>query len=345
MCGNELLERVGDADGKAYAPGRFFSLYQCKKCQLVFLNPQPEPAELGAFYPEDYGPHDPGKNPGKIPEKTRMDSFRQFVFSGGDTKYRSLKSLLARLYNTLAYRSIPSHFENGVLLDVGSGLGTYLLLLKALGWRVHGIEANRSAARYAQNQLGLDVKGGYFEDAVFPDNYFDVITMWHSLEHFPDPGSILLKANSLLKPGGVLLIGVPNYASMDRRIFRGFWNGLEIPLHLYHFTPFSIRAALQHTGFQCRRVMHTMRPSDFAKSLRNLLKEHYGTGESKMIKHLTFFASILPTALIGLLQRSSIIVVHAVKAGPIPPDQSSTVLSSFGGSGSQDPSRKGPARE
>jgi 2-polyprenyl-3-methyl-5-hydroxy-6-metoxy-1,4-benzoquinol methylase len=270
-----------------------------------------------------------------------MDAFREFVFSRqctGNDSDRSLKSFLGRLYNTLAYRSIPTFIENGALLDVGSGLGTYLLLLRSLGWRVHGIEASRSAASYAQDQLGLDVKCGLFEDVVFPKNFFDVITMWHSLEHFADPRSILLKAHRLLKPGGKLLIAVPNYASMDRKIFGENWNGLEIPLHLFHFNPCSIQTALERTGFHCGRVMHTIRPSDFAKSLGNLLKDHYGMGESRLVRYLTLFASMLPAALFGLLQRSSIIVLHAEKVAPR--DQPSTVSSGSGESGKQVPGTK-----
>jgi SAM-dependent methyltransferase len=269
-----------------------------------------------------------------------MDSLREFAFSGDDAKYRGLKSVLARLYNTFAYRSIPAFIENGAILDVGSGLGTYLLLLKALGWRVHGIEPGRNAARYAKDHFGLDVKSGYFEDAAFPENHFDVITMWHSLEHFSDPRSILLKANSLLKPGGVMLVGVPNYDSLDRKIFRENWNGLEIPLHLFHFTPCALQTAMECTGFHCRRVVHTIRPPDFAKSLRNFLREQYEIGEGTFVRYLTLFASILPTLLFGLLKNASIIVVHAVKLRPIPLDQPSTVSYDSGGSGMQAPSRK-----
>lgn len=352
ICGNDLLERLGDAVGRAYAPDRSFSLYRCRRCRLVFLNPQPTPDELSSLYPEDYGPHDPkgipGNIPGNVPRKALMDSFRAVVFSADRADgniNRGLKSFLARMYNTLAYRSIPNFIKDGVLLDVGSGLGTYLLLLRELGWQVHGIEASRRAARYAQDHLGLDVKSGRFEDAVFPENFFDVITMWHSLEHFPNPRSILLKAHRLLKPGGKLMIGLPNYSSMDRKIFGENWNGLEIPLHLFHFTPFSIQAALECTGFQCRRVIHTIRPSDFAKSLRKHLRDSYGVRDSRLVRYLSFFTSILPAALLGLLQCSSIIVVHSEKVRPALSDQPPTVLPSSGESGRRGPCRKGSAPE
>lgn len=328
ICGNDLLERRGRAVGRAYAPGRSFNLFRCKRCQLVFLNPQPDPGELDAFYPEDYGPHDPGNIPGNRPRMTLMEAFREFVFSGecaGNDRYRALKSLLGGLYNTLAYRSIPPCIGDGVLLDVGCGLGAYLCLLRSLGWRVYGIESNRRAALYAQERLGLDVKGVHFEDAVFPENFFDVITMWHSLEHFPDPKRILLKANRLLKPGGLLLIGVPNDASMDRRLFGQHWNGAEIPLHLFHFNPISLRTALEITGFRCEKVTHTIRPSDFASSLRNLLGDRVGAAQGPFSRNLTFLASLLPTVLFALLRRASIIIAHARKVRTAPSDRPSAI--------------------
>ena len=338
ICGNDLLERLGDVEGTAYAPGRFFGLYRCGKCQLVFIHPQPEPDELRALYPEDYGPHDPGNLPGNAARKALMDTFREFVFlpdGTGHGRYRGLKSLLARLYNTFAYRSIPAFIENGVLLDVGSGLGTYLFLLQKLGWRVHGIEANKNAALFAQRNLGLDVREGGFEDAVFPENSFDVITMWHSLEHFPDPGRILRKVNTLMKSGGRLLIGAPNYASMDRKLFGRHWNGAEIPLHLFHFNPVSLQTALESAGFQCKRMVHTIRPPDFAKSLRNLLRAYFGADESRLIRNLTLSASIPPTFLFALLKRSSIIVIQAVKASPASLNRPSAAWSISGGSDKQ----------
>ena len=97
ICGNNLLDRLDDMKSTAYAPGRSFGLSRCEKCQLVFLNPQHGPEGLRAFYPEDYGPHDPGNISGNNPRKTLMDAFREHVFSSHTTPRQGSKMLTSFL--------------------------------------------------------------------------------------------------------------------------------------------------------------------------------------------------------------------------------------------------------
>ena len=98
--------------------------------------------------------------------------------------------------------------------------------------------------------MGIDVFIGKLDEADFPHRYFDTITFWHTLEHLPDPSAALVETNRILKPKGQLLISVPNFQSWQARIMKSDWYHLDIPRHLYHFTPKTITQLLQKTGFR-----------------------------------------------------------------------------------------------
>ena len=126
------------------------------------------------------------------------------------------------------------------LLDVGCGDGASLALLKHAGWDVWGVEMNAQAAARAA-QAGARVFTGSFEEAPLPAESFDIIRMWHVLEHVDDPRVVIDKAVRLLAPGGELIIGVPNVNAFYRWLFGAAWAGWDLPRHLYHFSPRTVR--------------------------------------------------------------------------------------------------------
>ena len=291
---------------------------QCIKCGIIFLQPPPDFHSIKNYYPDNYRPHDPSNVKVNPLRNVFMRSIRNYAFSKnikGEKRYKNgIKNILGSIYNRLAYRSIPPYKHHGKLLDIGCGIGSYLSIVKDLGWKPFGIELNGNAAQYANNILGHQVKAGSFEDIEYPEHYFDVITMWHSLEHFINPKKIVSKSRSILKKGGLLLIGVPNYSSLDRKIFKDNWNGFEIPLHLYHFTPDSITQLIEHAGFSCIKITHTIRPSDMVKSLKNLLVDHYKIRLISFMDPFLFIISIPFAFIFSFLKQSSIITVYAKKA-------------------------------
>jgi SAM-dependent methyltransferase len=99
--------------------------------------------------------------------------------------------------------------------------------------------------------LGLKVRSGLAEAALaeYPDEHFDVVTSWHVLEHVLDPSRVLAEAYRILKPGGVLMLEVPNFDSLGRTVLRTYWFPLELPRHLYHYTPKTLGALLRKAGF------------------------------------------------------------------------------------------------
>lgn len=135
------------------------------------------------------------------------------------------------------------------LLDVGSGKGRLLQAAKRLGYDVTGVEPHGNRAGYAVTEYGVPVFQGPLEDFPAADAGFDVITMWHVVEHVADPVDFLRRARPLLAPGGRLAIEVPCVRTVSRSLTGRFWQGWQLPYHLSHFTPAGITTALESAGF------------------------------------------------------------------------------------------------
>lgn len=143
----------------------------------------------------------------------------------------------------------------GRLLDIGSGRGRFLGAAKRAGWDVVGIEFETGLAEVSSRRYGVPVLVG---DAVSADvrGPFDAITMWHVLEHLPDPRSALARAAGLLRPGGTLIVSVPNNDSLQARLGGEDWLHLDIPRHIYHFTPGSLSCLVEQAGLRVERIGH-----------------------------------------------------------------------------------------
>ena len=296
-CTQNNIRRLSSKRGRKYAPDILFDLYQCQNCELVFIHPQPDTDSLKAYYPESYLPHNPPQRNEVFPSNRLVPALRRWVFSSLNDGPKAVRQMcprfLASLYNRLSYRSLPIPRREGCLLDVGSGVGSYLSVVKELGWKAVGVEPSVPAAQYASSNYGVRIESASFEEFTYPEKSFDVITMWHSLEHFSDPKNILEKTKGLLKPGGMLMLGLPNHSSLDRRIFGDFWNGYEIPLHLFHFSPKSIQAMLGQTGFECQTIIHTIRPQDALKSMQAFLENRLKFQTKGLIKMFLFLPAFI----------------------------------------------------
>jgi SAM-dependent methyltransferase len=152
----------------------------------------------------------------------------------------------------------------GAALDVGCAQGEYLQLLLTLGWSVTGIELDPDAARSAAEALHAQVLAGPAEEmlAHLPTASFDMVTMWHVLEHLTDPLAALVQVRRVLRPGGRMVIEVPNYGSAWSHLFARFWFPLELPFHLFHFSSTSIRALLASAGFESVEISGQPAPAE-----------------------------------------------------------------------------------
>jgi SAM-dependent methyltransferase len=142
------------------------------------------------------------------------------------------------------------------LLDVGCGSGTLLGLLKHRGFRALGVDFSAEAARLADAENGVRVVVGSLEQAGFPDHSFDIVTLFHILEHIANPRQVLAEVSRILKPGGVIVVQVPNIDSWQFKAFRARWYGLDIPRHVIDYSKGSMLKLLNDSGFLPRRIKH-----------------------------------------------------------------------------------------
>lgn len=177
---------------------------------------------------------------------------------------------------------VSSYFKKGNILDIGAGTGDFLNCFKHAGWDVSGVEPNNKARNLATKK---DILLAENIDAI--TNSFDVITMWHVLEHVSDLDKQLHWLQDHIKPNGHLFIAVPNYRSYDARKYKEFWAAYDVPRHLYHFSQTSIEKIFAKKGFK----LIATKPLIFDAYYVSLLSEGYKKSKFKFIK--AFYTGLL----------------------------------------------------
>lgn len=212
-------------------------LVRCRECGLIYLNPRPSVHELPELYSSEY-----------FTEVISSD------FTHLPTSEREIETLVRS--QSLRVQRLGQHASPpGRLLDVGCGPGFFLACASRQGWDVQGIDISQWAADYAEEYLGLEVQ--VKAPAQIGDlwhNAFDAITMFHLLEHLPDPLEALQAIREALRENGVLIIVVPNISGFEARYYDRDWRGLSIPYHLYHFTPDTATQMLGKAGLEVLTV-------------------------------------------------------------------------------------------
>ncbi len=230
---------------------------------LDMLVTDPVPDNLSLYYEsQDYISHTDAK-------KTFIDKIYQAV----KTYSLNKKVKLITKYSN----------ENKSLLDVGAGTGDFLITAKKNNWNVNGVEPNSKAKKLA-TEKGLRLFSNL--DSL-PNKEYDIITLWHVLEHLPDLEIKIRKLKSLLKKDGTLIIAVPNFKSYDAQYYKRFWAAYDVPRHLWHFSKFSIEKLF---ALENMKVIKT-KPMLFDSFYVSLLSEKYKTGEQNIIK--AFFIGLL----------------------------------------------------
>jgi 2-polyprenyl-3-methyl-5-hydroxy-6-metoxy-1,4-benzoquinol methylase len=212
-----------------------FNLSCCSSCGCLFIDPLPGDAEIGGFYPLQYW----------------------WKASSG-----ILKSLEGA-YRKMALRDHVKFIVKAAsgpaphLLDVGCGSGTLLGLMKDRGFQVRGFDSSSEASRIAKSESGIDVVvGTRLHDARFGDESFDVVTLFHVMEHVTDPRSVLTEVRRILRPMGRLVLQVPNIESWQFRLFGVRWYGLDVPRHVINYSNHAMQRLLTESGFKVRRTRH-----------------------------------------------------------------------------------------
>lgn len=236
--------------------GRFFELRKNEEYDLLATFPRPERDKLPEYYKsEKYISH--------------TDSKSTFF----DKLYHWVKSYM--LQKKIGW--IENEKENrGKLLDIGAGTGDFLLEAKNKGWKVFGVEPN-SRARDLAFEKGLNL----IEDtSAFNSEEFDVITLWHVLEHVPDLEEQIIELKRLLKKDGLLLIAVPNFKSYDAKVYQEKWAAYDVPRHLYHFSQTSIKKIFENFSFKLISKKGLLFDSFYV----SLLSGKYSNGKSNPLK-------------------------------------------------------------
>lgn len=298
LCGSEFYaDHLIRGDLNLFLEGEF-RLVRCLECGLVYLNPRPNRSELHLLYPNHY-------------DQFNFNIHRRGVLSRLDHNYGLRKRCMA----VLRYK------RYGRLLDIGCATGDFLDAMRRYpGWEVYGVELSASASEYARENLGLAVKTGDFEEVDYPERYFDVVTLWHTLEHLYDPLAALKKIYLLLKPDGILIFSTPNLDSLDARLFGSYWIGYEIPRHLQLFSYSTLCILVNKSGF-CISDMRCLYGSYAAaiSSVRFWMRDKCRNGKWLKVAERALFSlpfRILASPYFYLMDRlrlSSAITVTCVK--------------------------------
>ncbi len=242
LCRGGFVRRLFDFDAR-------FHLAECAGCGLVLTVPRLSAEEIGDYYPPEY-------------------------YGDENRRFNPLFEWLITVFRRRRVRRIRAYVAKGRVLDVGCGRGLTLSYLAEDGWSVQGVEISDVAAGHARSVLGIPVHTGDVLSTPFDEGSFDVVVLWHSLEHFAEPGAVLDRCARLLAPGGLLVVAVPNYESLQARASGRSWFHLDVPRHYVHFRLGVLVQALNARGLDVREVSHfalEQNPYGWIQSLLNLV--------------------------------------------------------------------------
>jgi 2-polyprenyl-3-methyl-5-hydroxy-6-metoxy-1,4-benzoquinol methylase len=227
---------------------KIFNVVKCSNCGLLYLNPRIPEHEIAKFYGDHY---------------YKKDRFWLKSLLEDDIPLRWLQRA----------KRIEVYERKSRILDIGCGGGKFLRSLSRKNWEIHGTEISETAARNAASISGANVFVGKLKKARFKKNYFDVITLWHTFEHIPNPLEILEEIYRILKKDGLLVIAVPNIESFQSKIAKEKWYHLDVPYHYNHYSPETLRKIIEKANFKVFKVNHFVLKNfyGFIQSLLNLM--------------------------------------------------------------------------
>jgi len=239
-----------------------FELVECIGCSFRFTAHPPAPDQIGQYYQSDaYISHTDSK-------KGIFNTIYQLIRKKAVTSKRKLVTQY-------------SHRHTGQLLDYGCGTGAFLMEMKSAGWQVQGMEPDPGAASRAAELTSSSISHPD-QLSSLPGNAYDVVTMWHVLEHVHDLHGTLDQVKRILKHDGILIVAVPNHTSYDARYYAAHWAAYDVPRHLHHFSPDSLSKLMQMHSMKVASI----KPMWYDAFYVSLLSEKYKTGSMRLIPAL-----------------------------------------------------------
>jgi len=267
--------------------GKEFEIWQCDDCTVRFTQNVPDAESIPAYYRSDNYISHTNTQKGLINRMYHL--VRKLTLSGKRRMIVSMTGLTA-----------------GKLLDIGAGTGAFLRHMQASGWAASGLEPDEAARKQAQtvNKVELSTPESFFS---LPAKSFDVITLWHVLEHVHELHGYLEQLKLVVRPEGKVFIAVPNYTSIDAGFYRNYWAAYDVPRHLYHFSPLSLKTLFNQHGFE----LQSIRPMWYDSFYISFLSERYKKNKLGLLRGLlvAFYSNLV--AFINKERCSSLIyIIH-----------------------------------
>ena len=288
LCGGNHFEEVMTCTDH-YASGESFQICRCKDCGFQFTHPVPVEAEIGRYYETpDYISH-------SDTHKGLMNRVYHWV----------RRVMLARKARLVKHNS---RLSQGSLLDIGTGTGYFPHFMQERGWHVSAIEKSPQARQFAKEHFELDVAAPEALNE-FADKSFDVITLWHVMEHLEHLNETWETLKRILKDQGILIIAVPNPTSFDAEKYKEMWGAYDVPRHLWHFSP----SVMQQFGAKHDFILCERHPMPFDAFYVSMLSEKYRKSAFPFIKGLITGAEAWIVSLAKKDRSSSMIYVFRKK--------------------------------
>lgn len=243
ICGSNNYKKIleaGNIHGLVKLSDEKFDLVKCSNCGLVYINPRPEEKNIFKYYNFDYY---------------------------GTSSF--LSDLFSKLSNLYKIRKIKKYKNKGKILDVGCGNGAFLFHITGSKWECYGVEKHPEGFKAVSSSNKINLYNCDFADCELENNNFDVVTMWHSFEHFYNLHSILKKCHRILNEKGILVMDVPNIDSIGFKLAGSNWFHLDAPRHLNHFNIKTMELLLKNNNFEIIKTYYPFLefPFDLSHSL------------------------------------------------------------------------------
>ncbi len=236
--------------------GELFIIAECQSCSVRFTQDVPHENSIGPYYKsEDYISHT-----------------------------NTAKGVINKLYYCIRKKTIAGKrkliekntgMKTGTILDAGSGIGSFVNEMKQYGWEATGLEPDADARKVAKDKYDLELTDiSHFYQ--LPAGHFEVITLWHVLEHVHDLSGYIQQLKALLTDKGKLFIAVPNYTATDAKVYSQYWAAYDVPRHLYHFSPRSMQVLMERNGLKVLKHM----PMWYDSFYISLLSSKYKSGKT-----------------------------------------------------------------
>lgn len=291
LCDRASFQIVVTAEDPQWGIPGTFQVVACKSCRHRYMNPAPTASSLSDCYPLNYGPHQnrpvvgqsdsefsaEGTSSAIIAPKRpwylkwlplkKIPGLRRFLFWLLDDRSQVFPDAVIAATDDPTTGEATSSVNSDCLnashqsmstakaFELGCAAGAYLQKIQATGWDVQGLEPSVEAAKTAV-QAGLEVDQGTLNDHSYPSDTYQWIALWMVLEHVPDPRATLTELYRMLTEEGTLALSVPNAGCWEPLVFGRHWDAWDLPRHLHHFRPSTVRRLLEECGYTDVRIQH-----------------------------------------------------------------------------------------